>query len=79
VCVIVHTPIKDNINLIRDETSQAVLNIDETARDKYLKQRAAMMKKQNEIEHLKNEVSELKSGMNEILRILNEQRVNSKY
>ena len=64
-------------NLYRDENTGAIVNLDNSAYDRYVNLRENKKKlkeeKRNEIENLKNEVSEIKSLL---MELLNESRRN---
>ena len=55
-----YVKIKDNEDLVRDQNSSAVLNVDTDALSKY-KEKRTTKKKDREIEDLKRDVSEIKS------------------
>jgi len=56
-----YVKIKDNEDLVRDQNSSAVLNVDTDALSKYKARREQQRKKDREIEDLKRDVSEIKS------------------
>lgn len=56
-----YVKIKDNEDLVRDQNSSAVLNVDTDALSKYKARREQQRKKDKEIEDLKRDVSEIKS------------------
>jgi len=56
-----YVKIKDNEDLVRDQNSSAVLNVDTDALSKYKMRREQQRKKDREIEDLKRDVSEIKS------------------
>jgi len=53
--------IEDNPNLVRDKTSNAVLNTDMDALQKYKMKRNIERQRDSEISELKTEMSEIKS------------------
>jgi uncharacterized coiled-coil DUF342 family protein len=64
--------VKDKDGLIRDETNNAVINVDHTAYQNYVQQ---YKNKYNEINKMKNyeeQLTELKSEINEIKNILSQ-------
>ncbi len=69
--------IEGHLNLYKDETTGAVINLDNTAYNQYIQSRKNKENKrktqQQEIDNLKNEVSEIKSL---ILELINETRRN---
>jgi hypothetical protein len=69
--------IEGHLNLYKDETTGAVINLDNTAYNQYIQSRKNKENKrktqQQEIDNLKNEVSEIKSL---IMELINETRRN---
>jgi len=57
-------------DLVRDEETNAVLNNNKTARDKYLDNYHRLKKQQKDLEKLKDQVSTLSSDMGEIKSLL---------
>ena len=58
-------------SLVRDKTSNAILNTDEQALNKYREERARLMKMKNaveEVDELKKEVSMLKEMLQKLLK-----------
>jgi len=56
-----YVKIEDNPNLVRDKESNAVLNTDLNALQKYKMKRNLDRQRDNEISELKKEISEIKS------------------
>jgi len=53
--------IKDNPDLIKDTTSQAVINTNSNAIQTRRQQIAQLKSKDNELQHMKNDIAELQS------------------
>jgi len=66
-------PIEGHPNLFRDESSGAVVNIDTTEYERYLKVKKKRNEEKQEIQNLKLEVSEIK---NLLMELINETRRN---
>jgi len=59
--------IKDNLDLVRDLSSKAVINNNRSAYEARLKQKEISASKDQEIETLKNDVAEIKSMLKQII------------
>lgn len=59
--------IQDHEELIRDNNSSAVLNVDNQALEQYKARRKKQREKNEEIENLKQDVSEIKSLLYKLL------------
>lgn len=71
------TPVKDHENLIRDEETQAIINVDDVAYQNHKKTKEFLRRKHLEekrqearLNNLEKEVSQLKDGIGQILDIL---------
>lgn len=59
--------IQDHEELVRDNNSSAVLNVDNQALEQYKARRRKQREKNEEIENLKQDVSEIKSLLYKLL------------
>lgn len=59
--------VKDHPNLVRDKRSNAILNIDNSAYNKYKQERDQKLQEKKEYEQLKKDVSEIKDLLLKIL------------
>ena len=59
--------VDSNPNLVRDVHSKAIVNINETAYEKYMKQSSKMNTQKREIEKLNSEVGELRNMLKQLL------------
>ena len=57
-------------NLMRDETSQAVINTNVTEYHKYLSEKEKKISEKTRIESIENEISDLKTDVSEIKDLL---------
>lgn len=65
--------VKDHPGLVRDKNSNAILNTDQTALNKYREERERLLKVKNAVEDtelLKREVAQTKQDINEIKQML---------
>jgi hypothetical protein len=65
--------VKDNPNLVRDKNSNAILNTDRNALDKYREEREYLLKVKatvDETQKLKQDMAETKKDINEIKQML---------
>lgn len=59
--------IENHEDLVRDETTQAVLNTDVSSLESYKKRRNLMRQKDAEIVEIKNELSEMKELLHQLI------------
>lgn len=62
--------VKDHPNLVRDRKSNAILNVDNNALNKYKQERERLLKLKSVVEEqekLKNDVSEIKQMLTKLL------------
>ena len=59
-------PVEGHKNLFRDETTNAIINTDQSAYNDYMNSRRINSDKQAEIDAMKNEIETLKSMLNEL-------------
>jgi hypothetical protein len=65
--------VKDHPNLVRDKKSNAILNTDQTALNKYKEERERLLKIKNAVddtEMLKKDMAQTKQDINEIKQML---------
>jgi hypothetical protein len=65
-----HIKIENHPNLLRDQSTSAIINTNNTARDNYLKNYDRMKREKEEFENLKTQVSSLSSDMADIKSML---------
>lgn len=64
-------PIKDNNGLLRDEKTNAVININDTEYDAYLAEKKRILSEKKEIDNMKKDIDEIKDALHLILNKLN--------
>jgi len=65
--------VKDHPDLVRDKASNAILNVNDEALNKYREERARLLKMKtavDDVDNLKKEVENLKQGQDEIKELL---------
>ena len=67
-----YTPVKGHPNLVRDNTSHAIINRNVTAYEQARKRAADAQKQRDEIRDTTREINNLKSEMHEIKHLLKE-------
>jgi hypothetical protein len=60
----------DHANLRRDPTSNAIIDVDETAFSRYLAQKAARQQQDSRISHLEDTINKVESDVSEIKNLL---------
>jgi len=60
-------PVEGHINLFRDENSGAIVNLDTSEYNKYIKMKTEKEKQKEEIEKIKLDIVEIKSLLTEII------------
>jgi len=60
-------PVEGHINLFRDENSGAIVNLDTSEYNKYIKMKIEKEKQKEEIEKIKLDIVEIKSLLMEII------------
>lgn len=59
--------VKDKPHLVRDKKSNAILNVDDAAFNKYKKEREEILRKNQEHEQMKSDISEIKTLLTKLL------------
>ena len=59
-------PVEGHKNLFRDESTNAIINTDESAYNDYMNSRRINSDRQAEIDTMKNEIETLKSMLNDL-------------
>ena len=62
--------VEGHSNLIRDESSNAILNVNSSEYNQYLSQRAKRKQGTNRIDNMENDLKSLKDDINEIKSLL---------
>ena len=62
--------IKDHKNLLRDVTTNAIINTDQQEYENYLKRKKSIDKKDEKIEQLQSEIDYLKNSLDEIKSLI---------
>ena len=62
--------VEGHSNLIRDEVSNAILNVNSSEYDQYLSQRAKRKQGSERIDNMENDLKSLKDDINEIKTLL---------
>ena len=62
--------VEGHSNLIRDESSNAILNVNSSEYNQYLSQRAKRKQGTNRIDNMENDLKSLKDDINEIKTLL---------
>ena len=62
--------VKDNIHLVRDSNSGALINQDKNALDDYLNRRKLFMNQSDELNKVKSELDTIKNDMSEIKQLM---------
>lgn len=65
-----YAKVEGHVSLVRDPSTNAILNVNMNDYEKYLAQRQAKEKEDNRIEKIESEVSEIKSNLDEIKDLL---------
>lgn len=65
-----YVKVKDDDSLIRDVTTNAIINTDSDGYLNYIQERSKKIKDMNKIENLENELSALKQSIEEIKDLL---------
>ena len=64
--------VKDHSNLLRDSSTNSIVNIDENGYNSYVAKRNAKAKKNQKVQSLEQEVATMKSDISEIKNLLKE-------
>jgi hypothetical protein len=64
-------PVKDHRGLYRDESTNAILNCNNSEYDQYLKLKNQKLSQQKEIDELKNDINEIKNSLKIIIEKIN--------
>jgi len=64
-------PIKDNNGLVRDEKTNAVINVDNVEFDAYLAEKKRLTSEKKDIDNMKKDIDEIKDALHLILNKLN--------
>jgi len=62
--------VKDKDDLVRDTTSNGIVNIDESGYNSYMDNYKRIYNQNSKIKNLENDVNEIKSNLNEIKDLL---------
>lgn len=62
--------VKDELNLFRDATTNAIVNTDMQAYNNYINSKKLKEQESKRIEHIENELTDVKSDLNEIKNLL---------
>jgi hypothetical protein len=65
-----HIKVKDHTNLVRDQKSQAILNIDMKEYNNYMKIKQLKDNESNRVKKLESDVSGMKDDLNDIKNLL---------
>ena len=64
-------PIRDNNGLLRDEKTNAVININDVEYDVYLAEKKRILSEKKDIDNMKKDIDEIKDAIHLILNKLN--------
>lgn len=62
--------VKDNIHLVRDTSSGAIINQDRNALEEYMNKRKLFMNQTEELNKVKSEIDSIKNDMSEIKQLM---------
>ena len=62
-----YTKVKDNPNLLRDNTSQAIINTDDDAYNAYMERKKHQTKKDKKIEDLEKQLQDMRNLVNQLI------------
>lgn len=65
-----HIKVKDHTNLVRDQKTQAILNIDMKEYNNYMKIKQIKDNESNRVKKLESDVSGMKDDLNDIKNLL---------
>jgi predicted transcriptional regulator len=65
-----YIPVKENLNLLRDPNTNAILNTNKSEYETYIRMKSQKEKELDKIDQLENELSEIKDDLNEIKNLL---------
>ena len=65
-----HTNVEGHTDLIRDNSTRAILNNDSSQYDNYLKRRAQRQQGEDRIDNMESDLKNLKDDINEIKNLL---------
>ena len=65
-----YIPVKENLNLLRDPNTNAVLNTNKGEYETYIRMKSQKEKELDKVSQIENELSEMKNDLNEIKNLL---------
>jgi hypothetical protein len=65
-----YSKVEGHLNLVRDEQTKAILNINNTEYENYIKLKKIKEDDNNRIKNLESDVNDMKSDLNEIKNLL---------